>query len=717
MRLWGFCLVAIILPMSFERKRVLALLVSILIAVLAGFVFADVLWAKIFAQRLGYFVMAAATALWVASLVRLFLPRWQEWRPAKGWWLSGGVILGCSVFLLIHEPFQYKILMDEVVLLGTSQSMHLERIVNTPNVAATFNGFFETIASYLDKRPLFYPFVLSLLHDLTGYRPANAFVLNVLLTPVLLWLIYLAGKQLGDRLVGITGVLVMTTLPLLAQNATGAHFEMLNLVMMLVLWHVGVIFLRERTEESLVAFVFTGVLLAQTRYESALFVAVVGLILLWAWWRERKVILPWRLTVVPLLMLPIPWIMTVARNFEGFWQLEDTGASEVFSVVHWGSNIVGGMMYLFDTGYMQPNSVLLSGGGVVAMFLLLWRLRESWYAQRAAAAMAGSDQGGQKRSTLGDEPAWLLLLMLFPVFGAVAATWLYHWGSFEDPAATRLSLPLQLVMVMAMMATMRRFALPLMMGGLVLAGLSVAVFISWVEVSEVWDKGLVRIFLVLFFGVGIFLAIKAKIEPMRVLTGSVLSFLLVVATPTMANHYYLQRNWPAEEAARTVEFLKDKDPKQTFYSSHSAMVAVTMGFAGAGTRTVKANPEMIPLHLLHGNYSDMYLLKRGRLDLVTGEFESFPEWDDAGMFELELVERWTFARGYVSEMYRMTWVTPETEARLRLQEKWLIEDEPSEEVLALMEKYEVEGIPDWRAEDEAKSKAHDEEYRIRGVLE
>lgn len=62
---------------------------------------------------------------------------------------------------------------------------------------------------------------MSVLHDLTGYRPENVFALNTVLTFGLLGLAYLTGRNIGGRGAGAVAVLLLTSLPLLAQNATG----------------------------------------------------------------------------------------------------------------------------------------------------------------------------------------------------------------------------------------------------------------------------------------------------------------------------------------------------------------------------------------------------------------------------------------------------------------------------------------------------------------
>ena len=101
--------------------------------------------------------------------------------------------------LLVHESFGFKIVMDELMLLGTSMSMHLDRVALTPLRGNDIQGAFVVLDGIVDKRPLFFPFLVSIVHDLSGYRPENAFFLNGLLTFVLLGLTWSLGRRLAGR--------------------------------------------------------------------------------------------------------------------------------------------------------------------------------------------------------------------------------------------------------------------------------------------------------------------------------------------------------------------------------------------------------------------------------------------------------------------------------------------------------------------------------------
>ena len=73
---------------------------------------------------------------------------------------------------------------------GTAYEMHITKQVSTILRAYNIGGTWLSIDPYLDKRPYFFPFLVSLLHDLTGYRIANMFIVNVACAAAFLGLLY-----------------------------------------------------------------------------------------------------------------------------------------------------------------------------------------------------------------------------------------------------------------------------------------------------------------------------------------------------------------------------------------------------------------------------------------------------------------------------------------------------------------------------------------------
>ncbi|MEO7411900.1 MAG: hypothetical protein ABIZ81_00965, partial [Opitutaceae bacterium] len=379
--------------------------------------------------------------LFLHALWQTFRDDLVPWRPRAVDWATVAVVVFGSSVLLVHEPFGFKILMDEISLLGTSMNMHFNKIVLMPFRGNDIQGTFLLLDGMLDKRPLFFPFLESIVHDLTGYRPENAFVLNGILTALFLTLVNAIGRMLAGRLAGWLGVALFAGLPLLAHNATGGGFELLNLVMILGTLLLGIRFAERADAPSLTALVYCSLLLAQVRYESVLYLAPVAVLVLLVWWREQRAMLSWPILFAPLLMLHYPLQHRIFTLRHEVWELASKpGYTTPFSLSYIPENLAHAMSFFFARPADQPNSLLFSALGWIAIpffgLLIVKRLK-----------------------TLSTQSPAVLATTIF-AFGFAAQFALmmcYFWGKFDEPVIRRLSLPTHLGMVVALLAVLPQF--------------------------------------------------------------------------------------------------------------------------------------------------------------------------------------------------------------------------------------------------------------------
>ena len=406
----------------------------------------------------GYWCVLAAFVLFVGALWRAFRPDLEGIRragPAGLDWASVAVVgLGGTV-LIVHEAFGFKIVMDELMLAGTSMNMHFTRTVLTPFRGTDIHGTFVIVEGMMDKRPLFFPFLESIIHDLTGYRPENAFVLNGILVYVFLALVFAAGRMLAGRQAGWLGVALFAGLPLLGQNATGGGFELLNLVMILATLLLGARLIARRDDASMAALCYGALLMAQVRYESAIFLLPVAGIVAWVWRREARAILPWPVMVAPVLMITTALQNRIFDIRASAWQLQSKpGYSRPFSLSYIPDNLAHASGFFFGKPTDQPDSYVLSALGCIALAFLLLLI-----AKRARALGA-------------ETPAFASTVFFSFAFAAHFGLMMcYFWGHFDDPVIRRLSLPTHLWMVLAVMAVLTQFPRP----GVVRALIAVAV--------------------------------------------------------------------------------------------------------------------------------------------------------------------------------------------------------------------------------------------------
>ncbi|MEO6992079.1 MAG: glycosyltransferase family 39 protein [Lacunisphaera sp.] len=570
-----------------DRRFILLLLSGALALVLAFFSISPDLALQIVIHG-GYWVMLFTTVLFVWSLVRILkgcgelLSRWRE----KPRW-PFGLIVGCGILLLVHETYGFKILMDEVMLLGTSMSMHFERTALVPMRGNDIQGAFQIVAGQLDKRPLFQPFLVSVLHDVTGYRPENVFVLNTVLTFLLLALTYVTGCKISGRGAGAVAVLLLTSLPLLAQNATGAGFEILNLVMILSTLLLGMRYLKLQDSDSLNALVLSSILLAQTRYESVLFLLPVGLMIVWVWWTARKPCLTWIVIAAPLLLLMCAFHNKVFSVRTSAWEMASRpGYAKPFSLSYIPDNVAHGLNFFFSTTGEQSNSLVLSALGFVALpFFFLWMFKALARLRAVPPARAA--------------------LAIFAIgFGAHALLMAcYFWGRFDDPVIRRLSLPLNLTLVIAIVTV----------------------------ASEMNFRGKIWWILAVVVGGGFF----------------------AFSVPAMARHSYTLEYYVGREMEWRREFMAKHPEKDYLFIDNDCLIWITHLVSGTTVQQAVKQKGNIVFNFRNHIFSATYVFQRLTVDPGTGR-ESIPVEDDLGPdYQLETVWERRFTPFTVSRISRV----------------------------------------------------------------
>ena len=542
-----------ILELIRDDRRLQLLGLVALLAIVLGFFSFSASNALAIVTSGGYWAIMGTTVWFVWSL-------WPLARESRPWlkltgptaWRIPALILVCGLVLLVHETYGFKILMDEVMLLGTSMGMHFDKHPLVPVRAHDLQGAFQLLDGRLDKRPLFQPFLVSVLHDLTGYRPENVFALNTALIFAVLGLVYAAGRKLAGREAGVLAVLLLTSLPLLAQNATGGGFELLNLVMIMSTLLLGIRFAEKRDAASLQALILSSALLAQTRYESILFLLPVGLLVLWIWWVERRPVLDWGTCFSPLLFLPVALHQKIFSLQASSWELaSQPGFDRPFALGYAPNNFSHWLNFFFDTTGENSNSLVLSALGFLALpFCLLWavkllsRLREATAVQTVCAIF-----------TVGFAAHSLLLLC-------------YFWGRFDDPVIRRLSLPLNL-------------------------GLVLAVVIVAAELSR--QKWIWRLLMALT-GVGLF------------------SYSL----PTMARHDYSMDYYVGREMEWRREFIKAHPEKDYLAIDKDAIMWITHLVSGTSIQQALDRKGIILFNFRNHTFSALYVFQRFDVDPATG---------------------------------------------------------------------------------------------------
>ncbi|HVU32616.1 MAG TPA: glycosyltransferase family 39 protein [Opitutaceae bacterium] len=536
----------------------------------------------------GYWAILAATVLFARALWFSLREDFRGWRFRREHGAVLALVAVCGGLLLAHERYGFKVLADEELLVGTSMDMHYVRQVAYPIRATNIQGPFQVLQSVLDKRPFFYPFLVSLAHDLTGYRVENAFYVNTVLGFVFLGLAFVIGRRLGGSpWAGVLVVLLFAGLPLMAQQMTGGGFDLLNLVMLEAVLLLAIRLAERRDAWTQEALCYAGVLLAYTRYESALLLPFVALVVLWAWWREQRVTLSWPVIVIPAFLAFCLMQNRVFSLHEGSWELAGRpGATSVFGLQYVGENLGHALGFFFDTTGYQPNSPFFAAVGLLAVpFFGLWIVRVARTARTAAPA---------------DVAVALIGLGLFAIW---ALLMVYFWGQFDHPVIHRLSLPVHLLMALAVVV------------------------------------------------VG---ALFLRRRGWRLAAAAALVALVVYSLPVMARRAYTLTYSPAVEMEWRTDFLRRYPSRDYLFIDNDATFWIAHHIAATPAKQARLREEGLVYHLRNDTFSAMYVLQHFHVDPKTGVRTLDPADDIGPDFELDPVWEKRIETLFIGRISRIT---------------------------------------------------------------
>ncbi len=421
-----------------DPRRLALFGLSALLALALGFVAVDTRMAEHLISAWGYYYIAGVFAAflvcgWSVAAARRAV--WLGWLRRPGW--AGLVIVAGTACAVWCDPFKHKVLFDEYVLQGTAFHMHATKEIGTIIRAYDVQGTWLPIDTFLDKRPYFFTFLVSLLHDLTGYRLANMFALNVALTPIFLALVYWLARALAGRGPALLAVGLLATMPLLGQQTTGAGMELHNLTMLALVFALAVLWLRAPDEPRLSLLVLGTVLLAQSRYESVLFVGSAALVIIVGWWRVGRVFVTGPAIVAPLLLVPYLWQNRVLSATPLLWQLHE-GQTARFSLSYLSGNLEGAWRFFFNFGSALANSWYLSALGLAGA---IWAIVRGWRWARIRDALAPESVA---LLAYGAGIAVNLAMLMF-----------YYWSRLDDVIAARFALPMCLLLALLAASLLR----------------------------------------------------------------------------------------------------------------------------------------------------------------------------------------------------------------------------------------------------------------------
>jgi len=286
----------------FKHAKFAALFLSIAATLAVGFLPGKARAFDAFCNT-GYIFIFITFLLWSYSFLK-HLPRLDYNRKHLFVIL---LCLTCVSIIFIVSPPRYKILNDEAQLMGVSHSMYYHKAIDVKK-----EGLFEQEPlpdePIIDKRPLLYPFLVSIAHSVKGYSGRNGFVVNYISAILILFLFqHLIARYYGKKY-SFFAILLFVANPSFAFWITSSGFETVNLLFLVLSFYAFDSLLKNKNLVNFNFFLLTLVLLSQTRYEAILAAFILFCFSLPTIYHNKIIYRANGLTIIiPLLALPIIW--------------------------------------------------------------------------------------------------------------------------------------------------------------------------------------------------------------------------------------------------------------------------------------------------------------------------------------------------------------------------------------------------------------------------
>ncbi len=416
----------------FARFRIYSpwiLLSAILLSLLIfRFFILDHKLSLLLAQHTIYWVTFLLFFLYLLLGISIFrrLP-WKNWGQRN---IIG--LLLCfmlAAYFQVKDAHQHKIIYDEYCLSNTAKLMHEKRLFLYPVGAHYYQEKLNYTKGLVDKRAPLFPFLVSLIHDIKGYSINNSYLINAIFSFIFLLLLYQVGVIFLSKQLGYFLVITFSSLPLFSQNATGAGYDLFNLCMLLGLYHTGYFYLQQPNNKNLLFFILHACLLANTRYESVLYLYIVGACFIFKCIQNKNYQISWWIPWTPLALWSTLLLNYIYVHTPEFFELQKDQTS-AFGLEYLLPNLEHAIYYLLNPTSTTSNSLLLSILGILSLVSNLVALPK--YIRNKSILNSNN---------------FLYYSFFVPISLSFGMLMFLFWGHWDDPMASRFSFSLQLYFV------------------------------------------------------------------------------------------------------------------------------------------------------------------------------------------------------------------------------------------------------------------------------
>ncbi len=322
-----------------------------------------------------YYILGGVVGVWIFTLFKTADVR-QDTLKKVLWADRYGLLFSLLlvIFLFVTVTPTLRVFIDQANIVGVSKSMTFDKTVNLNREGYWYYLNFHPTSFVYEKRPFLMSFLTHCVHVVSGYRVANAFVVNFILLFAFFSLTFIFIKRWLGQWWAYIALILLAAQPVVSQTATSAGYELLHALFFFIMVASFAWVIKEPSPASLLFLWAQCLMFSHTRYECFALV-ILGLILAGIFkkirWDDIRPNIP-LFSLTSFFALPVYWqrLLTWNHTLTDSQKVEPEG---VFSVVHFiKQNII-----FFEKGFKLYSDLPYAGiiniigiGGLVYFLVL-----------------------------------------------------------------------------------------------------------------------------------------------------------------------------------------------------------------------------------------------------------------------------------------------------------------------------------------------------------
>lgn len=316
-----------------------------------------------------YYVISLIFFIWLYLIIKTILQNKDKVLNFINYHKFALILTAVLVVLFFFIcPPEYRIIADETDLLGTSKALYENRNAFMVTEEISFFDDNQVLHSFLDKRPVLFPYCLQIIHCFLGYSPNNAFILNALMAFGCIFLLYYLIQRLWGKFLGYISILLFAAYPLFIQYSMSAGFDIFNVFFTLLAFATFCYFYRYNTVQNANLLLYTVALLANTRYECSIMAILIVPVVMLVLNKEEVKRISYMLIIYPLLFIPMAWLMLLTTSNK---HLEIGENENAFSFEFLKENTFKAMYFFSGLESNTETVFIIAITAVIALFIII----------------------------------------------------------------------------------------------------------------------------------------------------------------------------------------------------------------------------------------------------------------------------------------------------------------------------------------------------------